>query len=47
MILRDAAKTLTEGRRIVVVVVVVVVVGGVVAFGIVFAFGLGAMNTIE
>ena len=45
MILRDAAKTLTEGRRI--VVVVVVVVGGVVAFGIVFAFGLGAMNTIE
>ena len=54
--MRDAAKTLTEGRRIVAAVVVgtvvvafgvIVAFGIVVAFGVVVAIGLGAMNTIE
>lgn len=51
LILQDAAKTLTEGRRIVVAVGVGgVAVGGVVVVivvGVVVDFGLGAMNTIE
>jgi hypothetical protein len=40
LVLRDAAKALTLGRRIVAVV-------GVVGVGFDVAFGLGAMNTIE